>query len=41
MTSFSDWTFAKESNDFEILGLALDTIVAVFSWIWVFFAKLA
>ena len=41
MTSFSDWTFAVEWNDFEILWFGLDVIVATLSRIWVFFAKLA
>jgi len=41
MTSFSDWTFAVEWNDFEILWIGINTIVAILSWIWVFFAKLA
>ena len=39
--SFSNWTFATDVEDFEILGWSLDYIVSVLWWIWVFFAKLA
>ena len=38
---FSDWSFASDSENFEILGWSLNYIVTVLAWIWIFFAKLA
>ena len=38
---FSDWSFAAEWDNFNIMGIALNSIVAILSWIWIFFAKLA
>ena len=39
--SFSDWSFAAEWDNFVVLGYSLNYIVAVLSWIWILFAKLA
>ena len=38
---FSDWSFAAEWDNFNIMGFTLNSIVAILSWIWIFFAKLA
>ncbi len=38
---FSDWSFAAEWNNFDVMWFSLNYIVAVLSWIWILFAKLA
>lgn len=38
---FSDFSFAAESNNFEVFWLTLNYIVSALAWIWIFFAKVA
>ena len=41
MMWFSDWTFADEGGNFEILSISLNTILSFLAWLWVLFAKVA
>ena len=39
--SFSDWSFAEDSQTLKIIWEMLTLLVSMLSWIWVFFAKWA